>query len=337
MSKTIAFRVDGGPRIGMGHFARCRALADECRARGWKVFWFSSSPSLRSHVSSGETFVRIDPRWDDSQQARRIARKLVPGSFVVLDGYHLGRKLEEELVDGGMRVLTLDDNARRSFAAHWVTNGNVHARRLRYRTHRRTRLALGPSYYLLSREVVRAGRRAPRRRVRVRRIFVTMGGADPGNVTMKVIRALDSLRGRDFSMEVVAGSANPHFRKLRAFARKSSHPCRLWKTTDRIGALMARADLGVASAGRVGNEMLRIGLPGVRIVLADNQLGLVRTLAREGAVLNLGWHRRLSARRIASAVSRLMDDVALRRKMSDKGRSMIDGNGTRRVMRILAR
>jgi len=220
------------------------------------------------------------------------------------------------------------------FAADWVVNGNVHAAELKYKKEKRTRLALGPRYFIFSDELLKA------RKVRtfpkgVRKILVTMGGADPLNQTQKVLKALALLKMPHLSVMAVAGFANKNFESLCRLARKLPYDCRVLGSAPRMGALMAKADLGISAGGRVATEMLFMGLPSLKIILADNQKGLVREMHRAGVAINLGWYPKVTAQRIAKETARLMRDVALRRKMSHKGRQLFDGHGTKRVVRIL--
>jgi len=337
MPKTIAFRVDGNSRMGTGHLARCRVLAEACLKRGWRVIWMSSSAEGRKFAPSFRKVkvVSVARGLNTRLHARAIGRALRAGDVVVLDGYHFGRGLETELRRAGLKVATIDDNARRAFASNVVLNGNVHARSLRYRRAAGTRLALGSNFFILSEEV-RTARKRRAVREPVRRILVTMGGADPSNQAMKVLKAIELAELKGVSVLLIAGAVNPKFSQLRRFAARCPFHCRVIRTTPRLGREMTRADLGIGSAGRIATEMAYLGLPGLRLVLADNQRGLIRVLHRSGAALNLGWYARLTPRLIASELWRLIGDVALRRKMSDKGRRMLDGKGTQRTVKILA-
>jgi spore coat polysaccharide biosynthesis predicted glycosyltransferase SpsG len=259
---------------------------------------------------------------------------LKEGDAVVLDGYHLDEVLENELKSRGFKVATIDDNAERRFSADWVLNGNVHALRLRYRTAKHTRRALGPKYFIFANELLSA--RKPRKfPVRVKKILVTMGGADPDNETEKVLRAIALLKDPELEVTVVSGASNLHHHQIMRYAKSLPCRCTVMRSTNKMGELMARADVGISSAGRVAAEMALLGLPSLKIVLAENQLGLVKELHRKGAAINLGWRSRLASKQIAARLCALMDDVALRKKMSDKGRRLFDARGTERVAKIL--
>ena len=320
--------------MGTGHLARCRVLADACLRRGWSVRWMTAFPEGRKFAPKGRAvkIISIPVGARGRIHARIIGRLVSPRSIVVLDGYHFGFRLEKELRRLELKVVAIDDNARRLFASNVVLNGNIHARELRYRRARGTRLALGPKYFIFSEEVRKARRRITPRDVR--KILVTMGGADPSNQALKVLKGIEKAGLSQVSVLVIAGAANRRFAELRRFARQVSFRCRVVRATPRIGAEMATADFGIGSAGRIATEMAFLGLPGLRIVLAANQWGLIRKIHREGAAINLGWHWKLTPGTIARRLRDLMDDVALRRRMSDKGRALFDGKGTERVVRI---
>ncbi len=68
------------------------------------------------------------------------------------------------------------------------------------------------------------------------------------------------------------------------------------------------------------------------MVLADNQKEIVEELDKEGALINLGWHENVTERDIKDAVEKLLRDSASRKMMSLKGKKMVDGMGTKKVV-----
>lgn len=68
------------------------------------------------------------------------------------------------------------------------------------------------------------------------------------------------------------------------------------------------------------------------MILADNQKDIAEDLEKEGVVVNLGWHENVTERDIKDAVEKLLKDFASRKMMSLKGKKMVDGMGTKRVV-----
>ena len=97
-----------------------------------------------------------------------------------------------------------------------MLNQNLGAQGLTYAHHPATRLLRGTDYVLLRREFL--SRREIRREAsdRARRILVTMGGADPDNATLTIVRALQRLDAEGIEVVIALGASYPYFDDFQA-------------------------------------------------------------------------------------------------------------------------
>jgi len=98
---------------------------------------------------------------------------------------------------------------------------------------------------------------------------------------------------------------------------------------------IAWADLVVCAGGSTCWEVAFLGLPGIVLVLADNQRRLADAMAELGSVVHLGEVAKVSPEQIADALSRLAADDHLRRRLSRRGRCLVDGRGAARTVQAL--
>ena len=124
-----------------------------------------------------------------------------------------------------------------------------------------TRLLLGTRYVLLRREFWPW--RGWRREIPAvaRKVLVTLGGGDPDNVTLKVIRALAQVEIEGLEAVVVVGPANPHLEELQAAVKDTPHPIRLESNVTNMPELMAWADVAITAGGSTCWETAFMGLP----------------------------------------------------------------------------
>lgn len=78
-----------------------------------------------------------------------------------------------------------------------------------------------------------------------------------------------------------------------------------------------------------------MGAPGMIMVLADNQLQSSKTLGEQGIFINLGNSEMLSISEIQSALKSLITDHVQRKRLRQKSRSLVDGQGVFRVVNYL--
>jgi UDP-2,4-diacetamido-2,4,6-trideoxy-beta-L-altropyranose hydrolase len=334
---TLLIRADGGPRLGSGHVMRCLALAQAWLGLGGTATFLSccENPGLRQRIeSAGVGFVPLDAPHPHSRDLS--ATRAAGASWIVLDGYHFGPAYQEALRMAGHRLLVIDDYAHLPrYHADVLLNQNIAAPSLTYACDTATVRLLGIEYALLRPEFLAWGdwrRSVPEQ---ARRVLVTMGGADPENVTLKIIHALWQLRLPSMEVKIVVGPANPHLEALRAATRAARHPMELMTDVADMPPLMAWADVALSAGGSTCWELAFMGLPSFLLTLAENQAGIPRALDARGAAIDLGWHTQVSEAGVATALAELIHDPARRREMIERGREIIDGAGAGRVAAIL--
>jgi len=99
---------------------------------------------------------------------------------------------------------------------------------------------------------------------------------------------------------------------------------------------MTWADVVVAGAGTTFWEMCFLGLPGILLVLAENQEGVAAAAERMGIAWSLGKGAKVSASAIADKLAELLNSCEIRTSQSNAGRSLVDGCGAERVVAFLS-
>jgi UDP-2,4-diacetamido-2,4,6-trideoxy-beta-L-altropyranose hydrolase len=339
-SHSLLVRTDASVAIGTGHVMRCLALAQAWQQAGGNVVFAMAevTPSLEARLRISRIKVmRLSVTAGSAEDVARTsaAARSEKADWVVVDGYQFDSSYQAALRAEGVKVLFIDDNGEAApYSADLILNQNAHATEALYRnreTH--VRLLLGSRYILLRREFgfwrTRAFEIAPRSR----RVLITMGGSDPDNVTEQILRIL--LAEPDLELTVVVGGSNPHLAELEHLVEHADRPIRLLKDVSDMPALMVWADLAVAGAGTTSWEMCMMGLPAALCVLASNQEKVASELARLGAAVDLGYTNRVPVARTEATLRDLLRSQNKRSTMSQRGRVIVDGRGTERVLALL--
>ena len=345
MAGRLVIRADAGPAIGIGHVMRCLALARAWREAGGEATLVGRSPTgdLRERIRAAGIDYRplgqTHPDPSDLAMTRDVVQAAVAeqggagGAWLAVDGYHFDARYYQALRETGCRVLVVDDMAHLPYYdADLILNQNLGAEELDYPSGGRTVLLRGVRYVLLRPEFQRyreVGRDVART---AKRVLVTLGGADPRNVTEQAVRALEQVELPGLEAKIVAGAANPRAGRLREEIGRGRADVELLTRVDDVPWLMAWADVALSAAGSTCWELAFMGLPAAVVVAADNQVPIARRLAEEGVVDHLGDWEDLTAERIAGRLASLCRDQARRREMSRCGRRMVDGLGAQRVV-----
>jgi UDP-2,4-diacetamido-2,4,6-trideoxy-beta-L-altropyranose hydrolase len=317
---------------------RCLALAQGWQdSGGGAVFVTRGLPAaLRERLQAeGIDIVQLVGDASEHGEKETVATARRWGAdWVVVDGYRLTHQWQHAVRDSGCRVLAFDDNGQIGHhCADLVVDQNLETTADFYADWAADcRLLLGPRCVLLRREFRRWQEWRRECSPAARRILVTLGGADPGNATARIVRALDRIGRHDLEAVVLVGPANPHRAELEAALRQTRGSIDLREPVADIAEWMAWADLAIAAGGTTCWELAFMGLPSLLFVLANNQAGVARAAERAGFARNLGKTEDLSDSTVSNLIEELLADAPLRSRMADRGRECVDGEGVERVL-----
>lgn len=335
---TLIFRADADRSLGNGHLMRCLALAGAWQQAGGETCCITrcDNEPLRQRLRANR--VEVIPIAEGTSDPEVLELTLATlkkysSPWLAVDHYGIRGEFHAAVCQSGNALLVVDDNAHLPrYDADILLNQNIHAHELNYSLPRETLSLLGTRYALLRPEFNRCVRPAREAATVARRILVTLGGADPENVTRHVVEALKRLEIPGLQARIVLGHSNPHRPELEdALAGTRGH-LKLLSAVDDMPALMQWAELAVSAAGSTCWELAYMGLPALLFVLADNQEPIAHSLVQQGAALSLGSPRRSDVNTIATTLERLILSQADREALSSCIRPLVDGKGASRVV-----
>ena len=359
--KNLIIRADVTTQIGTGHVMRCIALAQAWQNQGGDVTFLSHCDSeaiCQRILDEGFDFIPIEKPHPDPNDLKKTLLILSNSTsstdrtnitnptnqtnstsipWLVLDGYHFTPDYQKAIRKEGYRLLVIDDIAHlEHYHADILLNQNIHASSLRYSCDRDTVKLLGCEHVLLRREFLKY---KDWKRVipdKAKKIIVTMGGSDPDNVTLKVIRTLNSLNDPDLEVKVIAGPANPNINNLEKEIHLSPSTFHLLPDVSGMPELMAWSDMAVTAAGSTCWELAFMGVPSITGVAFENQQNVAKGLERAKIFQTVGWYKTMNNDMLGAELSVLMLDKKLREKKSKLGRQLIDGKGAKKIVYVLA-
>jgi UDP-2,4-diacetamido-2,4,6-trideoxy-beta-L-altropyranose hydrolase len=341
---TLILRADASIAMGTGHLMRCLALAQAFQDKagpdqsGPCIFAMAESTAGAEERIRREKFevVILAASPGSPQDAAQLVDLAVArhADWVVLDGYRFDVEYQRRLKAAGVKLLVVDDTGHAgAYAADLVLDQNVHATEDFYaRRESYTQLLLGPRYALLRREF--KPWRSWRREVApvARKVLVTVGGSDPDNVTLRVIRALRLISEHNLEATIVVGGSNPHGHDLEQEVQGGGSALRLVRDVPDMPQLMADADVAISAAGITTWEMCSLGLPAVLIDVAENQTPGARELDRQGIAIHAGSSKKVTPETIAARLKPILASREVRAAMSERGRKLVDGLGAERII-----
>jgi UDP-2,4-diacetamido-2,4,6-trideoxy-beta-L-altropyranose hydrolase len=339
--KTLLVRADANAEIGIGHVMRCLALAQAWQENGGKAIFALGAGSeqleerIRSEGAQVQRIAKPSSGEDASQTAELCATSRA--DWLVLDGYHFSTNYLRRMEDARSNLLLMDFGAtRQPCRCDILLNSDLQAAsEMCGASDGNTQLLLGPRYALLRREFLSFHLEKREVAEKARRVLITLGGGDAHNVTLQVLEALEDLDGSQLDVTVVVGHSNPHLASLHGGARKSRHQTTIQTNVETMPELMSKADLAITAGGGTCYELAYLGVPMFLITTAENHEGAVEAFGRARAAYNAGWFTSLGRSTLAERLRHVIQDHDLRKEIVDNSRSMVDGKGSGRVVKVM--
>jgi UDP-2,4-diacetamido-2,4,6-trideoxy-beta-L-altropyranose hydrolase len=188
LKAEVFIRADGGPQIGLGHLVRCSALAHMLKDDFSISFFCKEIPeNLQDEFQQNDYFVVIINHED------QFFSQISGDSIVVLDGDGFDTDYQQRIKVSGARLVCIDSLHNREFLADLIISHAPGITSDDYKAQPYTRFALGIKYALLRPSFLEQAEKT-RILTKIEKVFICFGGADPLNITEKVLPVSSALR-----------------------------------------------------------------------------------------------------------------------------------------------
>ncbi|MCY1721043.1 UDP-2,4-diacetamido-2,4,6-trideoxy-beta-L-altropyranose hydrolase [Prolixibacteraceae bacterium Z1-6] len=268
--RTVIFRADGGPTIGMGHFIRTLALAEMLNQDFYCVFATCSPNEFQRNEIVKVCHKCIELPYDDNSHFNVFLDLLLGDEIVVLDNYYFSTDYQRAIKKKGCKLVCIDDTHDKHFVSDIVINHGEGMNPKDYSREGYTKLLLGYKYALLRKEYLEPSRHDNQKKYAC---LVMMGGADPLNITSKLLLFL-SRCNFDKPIAVVVGPTNNVSLPDERFEPFKNIIAR------QVRDLMLSAEFGILPASTVAIEACAMRLPFLCGYFIDNQTRVYGNIQR---------------------------------------------------------
>jgi len=341
LDKTLIIRADADSNRGIGHIMRCIALAQEWQEKSGMVLFISccTNKSLTKKIIQNKfELITIEKPWPDPFDLNKTIKAIkdYKASWLVTDGYHFTEEYHAKIKATGVKLLVIDDYNYLSFYnADILLNQNMEAQKYSYATSPGTIKITGNRFAMLKNNFLLTPESKNKTSHKAYKILVTLGGADPGNLTLKVINALKIQKPRNLAIKIVLGPENKNHVSVQQALLSMPFDYDLITDTFNMPDLITWADIAVSAGGSTTWELLYHGVPAIFIINADNQKNIVMAVHNAEAGINAGFSRAVDHKMIADKIDLLLQDSNLRQQLSINAKAIIDGKGRKRVVHLL--
>ncbi len=358
-SLNVAFRVDASTTIGIGHLMRTLTLADALLQEGSYTRFISRNIPEYMHeklINKGHAitvlknneqneiqselkhahWLGVNQEVDAKQTLQAINDK--SWDWMVTDHYAIDYHWHGIIKPYTNKIMVIDDLADRQHECILLMDQTLGRKAEEYRAlvPETCDILTGAHYALLRPEFSAMREQSLKRREhpKLEHFLITMGGMDHINATGTVLEILRNCPlPKTASITVIMGAQAPSLNRVIDQARNMPWPTEVKVNVENMAELMNASDLIIGAAGSSTWERCCLGVPGITVVIADNQENIANALQQANASLHAGNPRATSFRdRLTENISQLLDNPAMLKSISDAAAGVTAGTGTATVM-----
>jgi CMP-N-acetylneuraminic acid synthetase len=267
--KTILFVVTGNNKVGLGHVYRTLQLAHAILDHK-VLFLVDKNSSVAYNLVSKNNYEVY------KQENLTLAQHIIDinPDIVINDILDTSYDYINTLKQHKLPIINFEDLGEGASSADIVINALYKEKNIKYNHYfgHQYFLPRDEFYYQKTKEV----------KTRVEEVLITYGGADPNNLTLKTLQAINAYcKKKSIKITIILGIG---YNKELDFTDEQIH---VLKNVKNISEYMLKADIIFSSAGRTVYEIACIGTPA--IVMAQNERETTHFFANpENGFINLG-------------------------------------------------
>lgn len=324
-SLKVYIITEGSSQVGFGHITRMLSIYQAFEERKVNPKFIVNGDDSILDIIKGTEWAMYN--WID--ETDRLLREIVNSDLVIVDSYLASLEIYLEISKTVNKTFYYDDFNRLNYPSGIVINGNIHSVDLDYPKSGNLEYLLGTKYLPLRREFWDIPEKSIKRDVET--IMVTFGGDDVRNLTPAVMEFLTNNYPKCYK-KVIVGKG---FKNLNDIQKKIDKKTDLIFNADAKIMLetMLKSDLAISAGGQTLYELARVGVPTIPLLVAENQMGNVEGFIKTGFFdTNLNWSDSSILKKIDVSIN-LLKGYKKRKEISKIGRSLVDGNGSRNIVR----
>lgn len=328
---SLAVFTEASKDVGTGHLIESLNLVKLARKNGLNVdFWVNGSspkPILNKIPFSYGVF-------SDLNEARNIL-KAKKFDSAVFNFRSINNGILRTLVGNGLKRLCIDEFGGRRLDCDAIVNPVIVDRYHRYpASGRKAKLYTGAGYLSISNKFIEARKKKRIFKGAIREVTVCMGGVDRSGATLNIIEALTQWR-KKVKKNIILGAGFLFLSEIKAKTRLlKSLNFRIYRNINNVVPLFMSSDVVFTAGGNTLYELACLGTPAIVLYEDKHEQENGLAFARRGFGVCLGKGSSAKKEIILSALAKF-DAPGFRSRLSLKGRRIVDGKGTERILNIL--
>lgn len=353
-----AFRVDSGHSIGVGHIKRCMALATALKEKGAEILFICRALDghatrflaaerfdyflmpKRGEYGGLETHSQLGVPWKfDALETKKVLESWSDRiDWLIVDHYGIQSNWQDFVKVKVKNLFVIDDGSDVYNNCDLLLNPIGDNADYTSRVPSHCRVITGLEYALLHPSYQKHRPKNNVKNKNIERILIFFGGSDTPNLTIPFLKLLVRLtsehrKGCPVTIDVVTTSTNQNALSIKEASSRVPF-VHYHHDLPSLLPLLKKADFAIGGGGMTVLERLCLGVFSFVVVLAGNQLPLVKTMHELNALHFVGSFEKLDWLSIEQKVTNILCH-GLTSDQVLACENIVDGAGARRVAQLI--
>jgi UDP-2,4-diacetamido-2,4,6-trideoxy-beta-L-altropyranose hydrolase len=274
----VFLRANANKSIGMGHLMRLESIQFMIDSYFECVYLLREEDLEAFMFLNDKKVVKIPTQKTYKDESKWIANNILTGNeIVILDGYTFDTEYQFTIRNKSKGLVFIDDIQSYHYVADIVINHAMGITADKFSKESYTKLFLGLEYCLL-RPVFLRQAKLNKSKSEKGEILICMGGADPENISQKILNDVLNLFPST-SINLIVGPANPNYKDLLKTNKKETNLKILKNLNEEaISEIMLKSSIAILPPSTMALEYLCFGGSLFLYLSASNQEHGYKTL-----------------------------------------------------------
>lgn len=289
----------------MGHIFRCLALAEMLK-QDFEILFVSKDIDSKKKeiINTTCSLVEIE-ELNNEQELLKLSTILSNTDILVLDGYNYDEHYQVAVKKMVKKLVMIDDQADKYYYADLIINHGGECLSNLYKTQKDTKVLTGFKYLIVRDEFIKASTQSKTVN-HIKTAFICMGGADPFNITIKVLTACITV-GFFKNIIVVVGNAYNNITELTSIIHNSKKEVNILLENNidakRMVELIKTAEISICPSSSIALEVCCVKSGLITGTVIENQIEINKQLVKNGCAINLGDFRTITLSQIIDTLN----------------------------------
>jgi UDP-2,4-diacetamido-2,4,6-trideoxy-beta-L-altropyranose hydrolase len=320
----IGIIVEGNEVIGLGHIIRCKNIAKYLNSRLTDVTLILPESFDKTLIEDFDNILVPNDKWFNIKNNHEYYKNLLKDfDSVLLD--LIEQKYSEfsflEELPLFITSLTLFEFKYENYFGNVALFPTISKS---IRSNGNTVINSGPQFFIID-DKIKNAKRILSTNNSIPTILISMGGADPANITEKVIKSTDYLNF-DYKAIVIAGMVNKNKGHIKSLVARRSN-FKFYEFVNNIENVYAQIDFAIINGGNTRYELTYLQIPYACISIHKTQNNINKNVTNLFGGLNLGIYNEITENYIAIKIQKAISSPETLNNIKQKMKNFKGGNG----------